>query len=80
MEPEYGNGLEMFRAGLAADPSGAAVLYFDGVLSRRELDELSDALAVGLLAHGFGGGDRLAVYLQNVPQFLVCMWVPRGAG
>ena len=73
MEPEYGNALEMFKAGLAADPDGAAIKYFDGVMSRRELDEHSDALASGLLANGFAAGDRLAVYLQNVPQFLVCM-------
>jgi long-chain acyl-CoA synthetase len=70
---EYGNALEMFRAGVAADPDGAAVKYFDGVLTRAELDEQSDALASALLASGFGRGDRLAVYLQNVPQFLVCM-------
>jgi long-chain acyl-CoA synthetase len=70
---EYGNALEMFRAGVAADPDGAAVKYFDGVLTRAELDEQSDALASALLATGFGRGDRLAVYLQNVPQFLVCM-------
>src|SRR3954469_15206669 len=72
-EPEHRNALEMFRAGLAADPSGAAVKYFDGVLTRQELDAQSDALASALLANGFASGDRLAVYLQNVPQFLVCM-------
>src|SRR3954454_24320113 len=72
-EPEYGNALEMFRAGVAADPSGAAIKYFDGVVTRQELDEQSDALASALLANGFNRGDRLAVYLQNVPQFLVCM-------
>lgn len=73
MKPEFANALEMFDAGLAADPSGPAVKYFDGVLTRTELDEQSDALASALLAHGFARGDRLAVYLQNVPQFLVCM-------
>ena len=31
---EYGNALEMFRAGVAADPSGAAIKYFDGVVTR----------------------------------------------
>jgi long-chain acyl-CoA synthetase len=72
-ELEHGNALDMFRAGLTADPDGAAVKYFDGVLTRAELDEQSDALASALLANGFGRGDRLAVYLQNVPQFLVCM-------
>jgi long-chain acyl-CoA synthetase len=79
-EPEHGNALEMFRAGLAADPSGAAIKYFDGVVTRQELDEQSDALASALLANGFGRGDRLAVYLQNVPQFLVCMVAAWKAG
>ena len=66
----------MFRAGLAADPTGVAVEYFDGSLTRQELDA-SDALASGLLAQGFAPGDRLAVYLQNKPQFVVA-WSPPG--
>src|SRR5688572_32873711 len=70
---EYGNALSMFRAGVARDPSAVALRYFDGVLTRRELDELSDGLAAGLLALGFTPGDRLAVYLQNVPQFVIAM-------
>ncbi len=70
---EHADALSMYRAGLAADPDGEAVRYFDGVLTRRRLEEDSDALAAALLAHGFGAGDRLAVYLQNVPQFVVCM-------
>ncbi|MFD2093447.1 AMP-binding protein [Blastococcus deserti] len=70
---EFGDALSMFRAGLARDPSGDALRYFDGVISRQELDELSDGLAGGLLANGFSPGDRLAVYLQNVPQFVIAM-------
>ncbi len=73
MAPQHRNALEMFQAGLAADPGGVAVRYFDGVLTRRELDRDSDALASALVATGFAPGDRLAVYLQNVPQFLVCL-------
>ncbi len=80
MRPEHTNALEMFEAGLAADPSGVAVRYFDGVLTRTELDEQSDALASGLLAREFGRGDRLAVYVQNVPQFVVCMLASWKAG
>jgi long-chain acyl-CoA synthetase len=78
---EHDNALDMFRAGAAADPSGDALRYFDGVLTRRELDEQSDALASALLANGFARGDRLAVYLQNVPQFVIAMvatWKPAG--
>ena len=32
---------------------------------------MSDALAAALLERGFRTGDRLAVYLQNVPQFVI---------
>jgi long-chain acyl-CoA synthetase len=79
-EIEFGDALAMFRAGVERDPDGVALRYFDGTVSRRELDELSDALAVGLLASGFGRGDRLAVYLQNVPQFVVAMVATWKAG
>jgi long-chain acyl-CoA synthetase len=77
---EFDDALSMFRAGLARDPSGDALRYFDGVLSRQELDELSDGLAAGLLANGFAPGDRLAVYLQNVPQFVIAMVAAWKAG
>src|SRR5688500_5490232 len=77
---EFDNALDMFRAGLARDPSGVALTYFDGSVSRQELDELSDALASGLLANGFAPGDRLAVYLQNVPQFVIAMVAAWKAG
>jgi len=79
-EFEFGNALEMFRAGVERDPDGDALKYFDGTISRRELDDLSDALAAGLLANGFSAGDRLAVYLQNVPQFVIAMVATWKAG
>jgi long-chain acyl-CoA synthetase len=80
LEPEFASALEMFRDGLRRDPTGAALVYFDGGLSRTELDEQSDALASALLARGFARGDRLAVYLQNVPQFVVAMVATWKAG
>jgi long-chain acyl-CoA synthetase len=77
---EFDDALSMFRAGVAKDPSAVALRYFDGVLTRQELDELSDGLASGLLANGFMAGDRLAVYLQNVPQFVIAMVAAWKAG
>jgi long-chain acyl-CoA synthetase len=79
-EIEFDNALEMFRAGVARDPSAVALQYFDGSITRQELDELSDGLAGGLLANGFAAGDRLAVYLQNVPQFVIAMVAAWKAG
>jgi long-chain acyl-CoA synthetase len=73
LEIEFDDALAMFRAGVAKDPDGIALTYFDGSITRRELDELSDGLANALLANGFSAGDRLAVYLQNVPQFVIAM-------
>ncbi|MCW2574878.1 MAG: fadD [Modestobacter sp.] len=77
---EYDSALDMFRAGVARDPSAVALQYFDGTVTRQELDELSDARASGLLASGFSAGDRLAVYLQNVPQFVIAMVAAWKAG
>ncbi len=77
---EFDDALDMFRAGVAKDPSAVALRYFDGVLTRQELDELSDGLAAGLLANGFSPGDRLAAYLQNVPKFVISMVAAWKAG
>src|SRR4051794_41323410 len=71
----------MARATIAARPDDPAIKYFDGTLTWRELDEQSTALAAGLLANGFERGDRLAVYLQNVPQFVLAMlWAWKAGG
>ncbi|MEO6881037.1 MAG: AMP-binding protein [Mycobacteriaceae bacterium] len=77
---EFDDALAMTRATMAARGDARAVTYFDGGLSWREVDEQSTALAAGLLANGFSRGDRLAVFLQNVPQFVVAMVATWKAG
>ena len=67
------DGLSLFRAALARAPDGPAVIYFDRKLSYAELDRLSDALASALIERGFAPSDRLALYMQNMPQFLVAV-------
>ena len=62
------------------DPGHPALLYFDGRLTYGELDALSDGLARHLAARGFAPGDRLAVMLQNVPQFAVALLAAWKAG
>lgn len=69
--PEHGDALAMFRASAARHPDADAVRYFGGRISYRELDLLSDAFAVALLDRGFVRGERVALYLQNVPQFVI---------
>ena len=56
--PEFDDALSMFRATAARLPDADAIRYFDGRVSFGELDELSDAFAVGLLDAGISPGDR----------------------
>ncbi|MGW3391309.1 class I adenylate-forming enzyme family protein [Streptomyces cinereoruber] len=58
---------------VAKNPDATALRYFDGALSAREVDSASDALAAAFEARGTGRGDRVGVYLQNVPQYALVM-------
>jgi long-chain acyl-CoA synthetase len=80
VDVEFDDALAMVRATVASRGTSPALTYFDGGLSWAQLDEQSTALAAGLLEHGFARGDRLAVYLQNVPQFVVAMVATWKAG
>ena len=69
--PEFTDALTMFTAGVARNPDGDAIRYFDGSITYRELDELTDAFGAALVDGGLQRGDRVAMYLQNVPQFII---------
>ena len=60
-----------FRDAVRVDPQHVVIRYFDWAMTMRELDQASDGLAAALEDQGFGHGDRLAVFLQNVPQFVM---------
>ncbi|HEY7009963.1 MAG TPA: AMP-binding protein, partial [Jatrophihabitantaceae bacterium] len=55
----------------ARAPQTEAIRYFDGVLTLADVDAHSDALASALLDNGFSPGDRVALYVQNNPAFVV---------
>ncbi|SDO89869.1 long-chain acyl-CoA synthetase [Klenkia soli] len=69
--PEHDTLLAVFEATLAATPDAVAIRYFDGTLSYADLDAASDALALGLLEGGFAHGDRMGLYVQNDPAFVI---------
>jgi long-chain acyl-CoA synthetase len=73
IEPGYPNALAMFEESLTAAPDGDLVRYFETPISRAEIDRLSGALAVGLRGLGVARGDRVALMLQNVPQFVIAL-------
>ncbi len=61
----------ILREAAQAAPDKPAALFQGGKLTYGELDTLSDRMAVGLLAAGVEAGDRVAVQLPNIPQFLI---------
>lgn len=67
--PRHADALTQFREAAADAPDRDALVYFDRHISYAELDRLSDALAVALSRQGFTRGDRLAIYLQNMPHY-----------
>lgn len=71
IQPAFDDALALFKAAVARAPGAPAIRYFDATLSYAELDALSDALAVALLDQGLRRGDRVALFLQNVPQFVI---------
>jgi long-chain acyl-CoA synthetase len=73
IEPGYPNALAMFEESLRAAPEGDLVRYFETPITRAEIDRHSDALAVGLRGLGTARGDRVALMLQNVPQFVIAL-------
>ncbi|MGW0535464.1 class I adenylate-forming enzyme family protein [Streptomyces sp. NPDC003032] len=62
-----------FRAAVARAPEHTALAYFDGRLSYRETDALSDSVAGHLAARGVARGDRVAILLQNTPHFVLAL-------
>ncbi|MFE5481127.1 AMP-binding protein [Streptomyces sp. NPDC056527] len=62
---------------MAKNPVATALRYFDGSLSVQDVDAASDALAAAFEARGTKRGDRVGVYLQNIPQYtlvLLALW------
>ncbi|MFD9036669.1 AMP-binding protein [Streptomyces sp. NPDC059567] len=65
--------LHAFRASAARVPESPALAYFDGRLTYRETDTLSDSVAGHLVGHGLERGDRVAIMLQNSPHFVLAL-------
>jgi long-chain acyl-CoA synthetase len=73
MRREFVDGLSMFRAAVDRGARWPAIQYFDGELSYGQLDEFSVGLAGWLFRVGVRPGDRIAIVLQNQPQFVIAL-------
>ncbi|MCA9971438.1 MAG: long-chain fatty acid--CoA ligase [Anaerolineales bacterium] len=52
-------------------PDNTAIVFKGRRISYRQLNDLTDALAAGLIANGFKKGDRAVIYMPNTPQFVI---------
>jgi long-chain acyl-CoA synthetase len=63
--------LSMFERTVAQLGSGPLVLCFDTPLGADTIDGRAHGLAASLQELGIGAGDRVALYLQNDPEYLI---------
>ena len=62
---------EYLRQHARTQPDKPAYIWYGTSISYRQLDELSDTFAHQLQALGVGKGDRVALFLQNCPQYVI---------
>ena len=67
------DALTMFRQSVARSPHAVLIEYYGRRLSLGEVDRLSDAIACALAQHGAMRNDRIALILQNVPEFVIAL-------
>jgi long-chain acyl-CoA synthetase len=73
IDPQYLSVLDMLDVHVKRQPGAVALRYFDYSMTIEQLDRASTAFAALLRARRFGGGDRVALYLQNMPQYVVAL-------
>jgi long-chain acyl-CoA synthetase len=78
--PVFPDILAAFQRTVEQDPTHPALYYFDQTVTFGELDRQSNALAAALQQQGVRVGDRVALYLQNVPQFPIALYAIWKAG
>jgi long-chain acyl-CoA synthetase len=66
--------LEAFEANARNRPADTAMLYFETPISFAELHHQAACFAALLSCYGVGKGDRVALSLQNNPQFAVAQY------
>jgi long-chain acyl-CoA synthetase len=62
---------DVFRESARLYPKKTALVYFDTRFTYAELDELTDRFAAFLKDLGVGKGDRVALYMQNIPAYVI---------
>lgn len=62
---------ELIRQQAKIRPDKTAILFYGHETSFRELDDATDRLATALVNMGLKKGDRIGLYFENCPQFVI---------
>jgi len=62
---------DFLRRTAQSHPNHVALVYFDREVTYKELDVASDKFATALGDMGVKKGDKVAIFLPNIPQFIV---------
>lgn len=71
---------ELLRASARGHPEKTAIIFEGRTLTFRELDALSDRFAAALRGTGIKQGDKVALFLPNIPQFVISFYGALKAG
>ncbi len=74
LPPPEKSMIDLFEESAARVPDHDAVRYFDATISFAELNRMSEAFAARLSSWGVRKGDRVAIYTQNNPHFLIAQY------
>jgi long-chain acyl-CoA synthetase len=55
-------------------PHQTAMIYFNRKITYAQLDQASDRFAAALAAQGVKKGDKVALFLPNIPQFVIAYY------
>ncbi len=62
---------ELLRKAAEKHPDQTAIIYLGKKITYKELDQYTDKFAAALHSLGVKKGDRVAVYLPNIPQYII---------
>src|SRR5690625_5243752 len=62
---------ERLRYFARKQPEKTAIIWYGKEITYQQLDHLSDVFAGWLYPKGIRKGDRVALYLQNCPQYII---------
>lgn len=68
------SALDIFESSAFKYPDSPAIHYFEETITYGELNSLANHMALGLADMGVRKEDRVIIQLQNIPQFLICLY------